>query len=111
MYVLSNQSGLYGASNMIDNHLLGQISESCNDSLLILPVDIHEIILIPSRKNRTSIADWKAVIHALNIENKGVKLSDLVYLFDRADKKLHVAKMMIFRHKAWTKIKERKENK
>lgn len=50
MYVLSNQSGLYGASNMIDNHLLGQISESCNDSLLILPVDIHEIILIPSRK-------------------------------------------------------------
>lgn len=92
MYVLSNQSGLYGASNMIDNHLLGQISESCNDSLLILPVDIHEIILIPSRKNRTSIADWKAVIHALNIENKGVKLSDLVYLFDRADKKLHVAK-------------------
>ena len=73
---------------MIDNHLLGQISESCNDSLLILPVDIHEIILIPSRKNRTSIADWKAVIHALNIENKGVKLSDLVYLFDRADKNL-----------------------
>lgn len=51
------------------------------------------------------------MIHALNIENKGVKLSDLVYLFDRADKKLHVAKMMIFRHKAWTKIKERKENK
>lgn len=32
------------------------------------------------------------MIHALNIENKGVKLSDLVYLFDRADKKLHVAK-------------------
>lgn len=91
MYVLSSKEGQYGAISMIDNHLLEQISDSCNDSLVILPKDIHELILIPFSKNATPITDWKDMIHAVNDLNRGEKLSELVYLFDRADKKLRTA--------------------
>lgn len=91
MYVLSSKEGQYGAIGMIDNHLLERISDSCNDSLVILPKDIHELILIPSSKNATSIADWKDMIHAVNDLNRGEKLSELIYLFDRADMRLRAA--------------------
>lgn len=97
IYLLTNRIGQYGAVGLINNHLLSRISDSCNDNLVILPKNIHEVMLIPSSKSVNSIADWTAIVRMYNSENKGQRLSEAVYLFDKGSKKLRPAKEDDFR--------------
>lgn len=91
MYVLTNQKSWYGSSSLLYDHLLERISDSCKDSLIILPMGIHDVILIPKKENATSITEWKALMEILNWGNKEEALSDHIYMFDRTDQMFKIA--------------------
>ena len=91
VYAVSNRLVQYCAATMIYDHLLEQIADSRNDNLLILPGSIHNLILLPSRANENILEEWQSFIQLVNNGNRGEKLSDGLYLFDRKDKKLRIA--------------------
>lgn len=91
MYVLTNQKNWYGSSCLLYDNLLERISDKCKDSLIILPMSIHDVILIPKKENSTSIREWKGLMEILNCGNKEEALSDQIYMFDRSDRVFKIA--------------------
>ena len=48
MYVLSNHTNLYGASVILYDGLLQQISEHFGKDLILLPSSIHQVLILPA---------------------------------------------------------------
>lgn len=48
MFVLSNKRKINGASIILYNEQLAQLSEKLNDDLLIMPSSIHEVLAVPA---------------------------------------------------------------
>ncbi len=91
MYVLTNRQGWYGADCILYDHLLEQIADSCKDSLMILPVSMHYVVLIQNGKNGIRISEWKELTGFFRTLEKAESLSSHIYFFDRADHTLKIA--------------------
>lgn len=95
MYVLTTRQGWYGAGCILYAHLLEQISDSCKESLVILPVSPHYVILIQDAiqggKNGIGISGWNELMSFFKGLGKTEALSDHIYSFDRADRTLKIA--------------------
>ncbi|MBR6329271.1 MAG: hypothetical protein IKR68_06450 [Lachnospiraceae bacterium] len=91
MYVATNRPGLYGAYQMCCGDTLEQLSEILGGDFLILPSSVHEIIALPVASGEAS--DLSAMVHEVNenvVAGQEV-LSDRVYLYDSAGKRLDIA--------------------
>ena len=86
MYVLSNKTGLNGASAMLYNGLIEQFAEKVNSNLYILPSSIHEVILMPYNEEY-EIEELKKMVKEINSTQvpKGDVLSDSVYIYQRKE--------------------------
>ncbi len=91
MYVLTNASKIYGACCMLYPGLLESISEKLNYDLLILPVSIHEIILLPAvtRGYYKELAPLVSEINQTELAADEV-LSNHVYYYSRASQSLSI---------------------
>lgn len=87
MYVLSNQSKLFGASCILYQNLLSKISQHFSSSLYILPSSIHEVIIIPS-KDCSSLSQFTQMVQEVNETQLSAEeiLSDHAYYYDESKK-------------------------
>ena len=52
MYVLTNRDKLNGASAMLYSEKIGQLADSLQSDLIILPSSVHEVLLVPDEFGR-----------------------------------------------------------
>lgn len=89
MFLLSNQSGVNGASVLLYPDILAGLADKFDSDLFILPSSIHELIVIPAdRKDRkTELSEMVKDINKNHVNREEV-LSDTAYFFDRKEKKI-----------------------
>lgn len=85
MYVLTNTSKLYGASCILYDHLLEDISKQLSCDFYILPSSVHEVILFPATDN-ASYTELSQMVQDVNRTQVSPEelLSDHVYYFSRS---------------------------
>ena len=84
MYVLTNDTGYYGASCMVYHDVLDEFAEHIGKNLYILPVSINEVVLIPADSN----ADCSSLLETVKTINRAEVLkedflSDNLYYYSR----------------------------
>lgn len=85
MYVLTNQTGINGASVILYDGLLKGFAEKVKSDLIILPSSCHEVIAIPYKEDMDVIELENMVRHINGTEVPMVDvLSDGVYRYSRA---------------------------
>lgn len=91
MYVLTNTSKVYGACCILYPGLLESISEKLNYDLLILPVSIHEIILLPA-VTRSYYKELAPLVFEINQTELAADeiLSNHIYYYSRASQSLSI---------------------
>lgn len=89
MYVLSNESGVYGAAALFYPGMQEQIAEKLGESYYALPSSLHEFIIVPESAgvNLPDLSEMVKVANETVVEPKDV-LSDTVLHYDRDEKKL-----------------------
>lgn len=92
MYVLSNDSRLYGAAAILFPGELQKIAERLDNDLYILPSSIHEVLLLPVLED-VDLDCLKEMVHEVN-ETSIVPeelLSDRVYIYRRDVQQIELA--------------------
>ncbi|MBQ7766121.1 MAG: hypothetical protein IJ397_04695 [Lachnospiraceae bacterium] len=83
MYVLSNQSRLYGAGVLLYEGVPEQCREQLGSNFFILPSSVHEVILVPDlgQVTREKLGEMVREVNATQVEEQE-QLSDFVYYYD-----------------------------
>jgi len=83
MYVLSNQSRLYGAGVILYEGVPEQCREHLGGNYFILPSSVHELILVPDlgQVTREKLGEMVREVNATQVEEQE-QLSDFVYYYD-----------------------------
>lgn len=91
MYVLSNSSKLFGAAALLDEKMMGDISEKLGD-FYILPSSVHETIIVPKREGM-ELSELEAMVRDVNSTqvSEQEQLSDHVYAYDAVTHELYRA--------------------
>ncbi len=91
LYVLTNSSGVYGASVLMYTQYFRELAESIGDDLFVLPSSVHEVIAVPAGsmepgKLRNTVCE----INANEVKAEEF-LSNNVYLYRKDEDQLSVA--------------------
>ena len=89
MYILSNKYNLFGASCMLYENLLYNLSSQFDSSFYLLPSSLHELILVPSDDKR-DLEFFSEMVRDVNKNHVAPIdiLSDHAYFYDRSIQKL-----------------------
>lgn len=89
MYVLTNESRLYGAACILYDDLLADIAKQLDSDLYILPSSIHEVILIPAGASCQTgyLNSMVQEVNETQVTSEEI-LSDHVYYYNRREKKV-----------------------
>ena len=92
MYILTNGDKYYGASVLMYENLLSDLSDRFLSSFFILPSSIHEVILLPTN-SRNNKKEFDSMVHAVNEQALAREdiLSDHAYYYDRDDRALYAS--------------------
>lgn len=92
MYILTNRRKYYGASEILDQNTLREISDKMKGDFIVLPSSVHEVIVLAS-KNGIKYEDLVSIVQEVNAQEVSVEefLSDHVYVYDRCAESLNVA--------------------
>ena len=84
MYVLSNKRGMHGATLLLNEDFMEEISEKMGESFLILPSSIHELIIVPDDIS-IDIEYMESMVYEINRAqvSEDERLSDHVYRYTR----------------------------
>lgn len=90
LHVLSNKSGIGGASMIACSETLKRAHEELGEDFYILPSSVHEVILVAQSKVDHDVEALQDMVKAINLADVPVKdrLSDSVYKFDGRSLKL-----------------------
>lgn len=88
MTIITNDSGLYGASEMLHKETFRQLAEEFDDNLIILPSSVHEVIAVPEAELQVSgTEEVRDMVKDVNYNSGSVapedRLSDSVYRYNR----------------------------
>lgn len=91
LYVMTNQSGLYGASCMLYQNVLRDFAARIQQDLIILPSSIHEILLTPDSPN-ASYEELSRMVTSINRQDVPLEdqLSNQVYRYTRCDDRIRI---------------------
>lgn len=92
MYVLTTESGCFGASAMCYDGVLEKIGELFRVGFYILPSSVHEVIILPDTGSH-SAKDLRRMVHDANrsvVDDKDI-LSDEVYYYSYQWNELSIA--------------------
>lgn len=86
LYILTNESRIHGATMMLRESLLKELTEKFNSDLVIIPSSIHELLLVPT--NDSYIFDKNIFDNMVREVNESQVdpveiLSDHIYLYSR----------------------------
>ncbi len=92
LYVLTNTSGIYGASCILYQNILKDFAETLGKDLIILPSSIHEVLITP-REPDVSYEELNEMVISINESEVPVEdqLSDHVYVYLRDKDRLQMA--------------------
>lgn len=92
MYVLTNESTIYGAAYMIYDSVLEKIGNILDDDFWLLPSSVHEMIIVPKKFGACpdELKDMVCEINETEIPQEEV-LSDEIYEYDA---KMHRLKIV-----------------
>lgn len=92
MYILTNGSKLFGASEILKTDTLCNIAEMLQDNLIILPSSIHEVIILPEREapSQEKTADMVKEVNDTELSLEEI-LSNHVYRFDQSTQVVSIA--------------------
>ena len=92
MYILTNDDKYYGASVLMYDNLLSDLSDRFLSSFFVIPSSIHEVILLPTN-NKSNIDDFNLMVRSVNdqaLDREDI-LSDHAYYYDREDRALYAS--------------------
>lgn len=91
LYVLTNQTGLNGACCMLYPDVLEQFAAQVNNSLIILPSSIHEVLITPDLPE-TSYDDFGEMVTFINQREVSPEdqLSNQVYRYNQDTRQLEI---------------------
>lgn len=91
MYVISNSAKMNGAASMFYEDALSSLSEKLGTDLYILPSSVHEVIAVSTDMGTPeSLSEMVREVNGSQVSAEE-QLSDHVYRFDAASKKLSLA--------------------
>ena len=91
MYVLTNQSRLYGAAELLDENMLKCIAEQLKGDYMILPSSVHELIVLKdTNRPHSELANMVKEINSTCLAPDEV-LSNHVYRYDSKTKEVSIA--------------------
>ena len=87
IYVLTNESGIYGASCMLYDNIIKDLADRTGSDLIILPSSIHEVLIIPAFSlSREACSRMIRDVNREEVPKEDI-LSDEPYLFSRSDRR------------------------
>ena len=91
MYVLTNESKVFGAAEMLDPATMDTITEQVGE-FYILPSSVHEVLIVPKREDM-NLSDLEAMVQEVNSTQVAPNevLSDHVYEYDTETKEIYRA--------------------
>lgn len=91
MYVLTNESKVFGAAEMLDPNTMDMITEKVGE-FYILPSSVHEVLIVPKREDM-NLSDLEAMVQEVNATQVAPNevLSDHVYEYDSETKEIYRA--------------------
>lgn len=94
LYLLSSEQGIYGASCLLYDHLLRQFCEEKGyDSILILPISVHEVFLFPEEKVFYAEYLKEAAVKGIYRESqREERLTDSVYRYECENGRLTICR-------------------
>ena len=92
MFVLSNRDKLHGASALLDEKMMQEVSERMQGDFYILPSSVHETIIVPKRAemDRETLEAMVRDVNASQVAPQE-RLSDHVYVYDSRERQIHRA--------------------
>lgn len=90
MYVVTNRARHYGAAVMCYPSIIKEFAEQKECDLLIIPSSIHELIILPYKKNQVYIKNMVKEVNATQVAPEEV-LSDSVYVYQRETDSITIA--------------------
>ena len=87
MYIMTNETGVNGASVMAYPDVLHEFAKEFKKSIYIIPSSIHEIILIPEDHGFPELNDFISEVNRNHLDPVEV-LSDHAYFYDYEERKL-----------------------
>lgn len=90
MYVVTNRARHYGAAVMCYPSIIKEFAEQKECDLLIIPSSIHEVIILPYKKNQVYIKNMVKEVNATQVAPEEV-LSDSVYVYQRETDSITIA--------------------
>lgn len=90
MYMMGNQSGMYGANIILYKEYFEKLAEKLNDDLYVFPSSVHELVVVPASLMDESEA--RGIVQTVNAAEVTEEewLSDNAYLFDRKSQELKI---------------------
>lgn len=91
MYVITNESKLYGAASILYEGPLHELAEKFGSDLYILPSSVHEVIAVSA--DMGSPDDLAEMVYEINMEQVDIddRLSNQVYCYDKDLRTLRLA--------------------
>lgn len=91
MYVITNESKLYGAASILYEEPLQELAEKFGSDLYILPSSVHEVIAVSA--DMGSPDDLAEMVYEINMEQVDIddRLSNQVYCYDKDLRTLRLA--------------------
>ena len=91
MYMISNDFGIDGATNMVYDDVLYEASGRLGEDVYVLPSSIHEILLVPSSMgNPDDLSEMVTSINRDTVDERD-RLSNQVFFYDREKRELRQA--------------------
>lgn len=87
-YVLTNSMKLYGAGCILYNGMLEKVAERIGFGFYVLPISVHELIIVPSDQCRPeTVQELKGIVKFINDTElpECDILSESVYYYDRKE--------------------------
>ena len=93
LLILTNRSGVYGASAILYEGVLKNIAQRLGSDLVILPSSVHEVILLPYEDERR-MEGLERMVREINqtVLPEEEVLSDQVYVYNRETDKVFRAR-------------------
>ena len=91
MYVLTNETNMWGAVYMFDGKIMADIAEKLDSSFTVLPSSIHECIIVPDTVDGTAeeLQEMVETVNATELREEDI-LSNQIYHYDRDTQELSV---------------------
>ncbi len=91
LYVLTNNSGLYGSCTILYPNILKNFAQLLDQDLIILPSSIHEVLLLPHDGSNVvpELSDMVTFINQTEVPVEE-RLSNHVYLYSRQTDSVHL---------------------